>query len=70
MASLNLTQNLKEHDDVYQALMDMHRDMSDEQSEKANAKLILLLANHIGDPAVLAEAAAVVRANTLGDAHS
>lgn len=70
MASLTLTANLKEHDDVYQAIMDMHRDMTDEQSEKANAKLILLLANHIGDSWVVSEAAAIIRANTLGDDHA
>jgi hypothetical protein len=34
----------------------MHRDLSDEQSQMANAKLILLLANHIGDMAVLLDA--------------
>ncbi len=65
MASLTLSANLKEHDDVYQAIMDMHRGMTDDQSEKATAKLVLLLANHIGDPQVILEATAIVRANTL-----
>jgi hypothetical protein len=40
-------------DDFYEALIDTHRDLSDEQSALLNAKLILLLANHIGDIAVL-----------------
>lgn len=31
----------------------MHRELSIEQSEAVNATLILLLANHIGDLAVL-----------------
>lgn len=66
MASLKLDNNLQNYDDVYQSIVDMHRDMTDEQSEKANAKLILLLANHIGDPQVVEEAASIVRANTLG----
>ncbi|CFO34469.1 Protein of uncharacterised function (DUF2783) [Bordetella pertussis] len=35
------------------ALIDTHRDLSDEQSRELNAALILLLANHIGDMAVL-----------------
>ena len=43
-------------DDFYQLLIDTHRDLSDEQSALVNAKLILLLSNHIGDLAVLREA--------------
>jgi hypothetical protein len=43
-------------DDFYQLLIDTHRDLSDEQSALVNAKLVLLLANHIGDIAVLREA--------------
>jgi hypothetical protein len=43
-------------DDFYQLLIDAHRDLSDAQSQKLNARLILLLANHIGDLAVLREA--------------
>jgi hypothetical protein len=50
-------------DDFYQLLIDMHRDLSDEQSALANAKLILLLANHIGDLAVLREAMSLARAD-------
>lgn len=49
-------------DDFYQSLIDMHRDLSDEQSTHANARLILLLANHIGDIGVLREAMAIARA--------
>jgi hypothetical protein len=41
----------------------MHRDLSEEQSRMANAKLILLLANHIGDAEVLNEAMALARAD-------
>ena len=43
-------------DDFYQYLIDAHRGLSDEQSQKLNARLILLLANHIGELAVLREA--------------
>jgi hypothetical protein len=48
-------------DDFYEALIETHRDLSDEQSERVNARLILLLANHIGDIAVLREAMALAR---------
>lgn len=45
-------------DDFYELLIDAHRALSEEQSAKFNAKLILLLANHIGDLVVLREAIA------------
>jgi len=48
-------------DDFYDALIETHRDLNDEQSEQLNARLILILANHIGDLAVLNEAMAAAR---------
>lgn len=41
-------------DDFYEALIDTHQGLSDEQSLAVNARLVLLLANHIGDISVLA----------------
>ena len=43
-------------DDFYEALIDAHRGLSDAQSRAVNARLILLLANHIGDLGVLRQA--------------
>ena len=48
-------------DDFYEILINAHRDLSDEQSELLNARLILLLANHIGDIDTLREALAIAR---------
>lgn len=48
-------------DDFYEVLIETHRDLSDEQSAMVNARLILLLANHIGDIAVLREAMQIAR---------
>ena len=48
-------------DDFYQSLIDLHRGLSDEQSAQVNAKLILILSNHIGDLTVLREAMALAR---------
>lgn len=48
-------------DDFYEALIDTHRDLTDEQSEQVNARLVLLLANHIGDIGVLRQAMALAR---------
>ena len=58
---LNIEPNIGAPDDFYEALIDTHRDLTREQSEMVNAKLILLLANHIGDPDVLREAMARAR---------
>ncbi len=62
MAHLSTEPNLGAPDDFYERLIEMHRDLSDEQSRRVNAKLILLLANHIGDAAVLEEAMSAARA--------
>lgn len=51
--TLNTQPNLARPDDFYEALIEMHRDLDEAQSQAANAQLILLLANHIGDHDVL-----------------
>jgi Protein of unknown function (DUF2783) len=61
-APLNTDLNLANPDDVYEALIALHRDLTPEQSQIVNAKLILLLVNHIGDPAVIDAAFARARA--------
>jgi len=53
---LNTEPNIARPDDFYQDLIDLHRDLTEEQSRQVNARLILLLANHIGDMDVLSEA--------------
>ena len=58
---LNTELNILAPDDFYQDLIELHRDLSDEQIALVNAKLILLLANHIGDAAVLREAMRAAR---------
>jgi hypothetical protein len=55
------TQNLSAPDDFYEALIDTHRDLSHEQSQALNARLVLLLANHIGDFDVLKQALLAAR---------
>jgi hypothetical protein len=53
-------------DTFYEMLIDGHRGLSDEQSELMNARLVLLLANHVGDLRVLKEAIALARSG-VGD---
>jgi hypothetical protein len=55
-------------DDFYEALINTHRDLTDEQSALVNAKLILLLSNHIGDISILREAMALARADVAPNA--
>ncbi|WP_088142610.1 DUF2783 domain-containing protein [Achromobacter xylosoxidans] len=55
--------NLVSPDDFYEALIETHRDLTNEQSQELNAALILLLANHLGDMEVLREALLQARAS-------
>jgi hypothetical protein len=59
---LTMEPNLAAADEFYERLIATHRDLSEEQSAIVNAKLILLLANHIGDMDVLREAMEAARA--------
>ena len=67
---LNTDSNIASPDDFYEELIDLHRDLTDEQSALVNAKLILVLANHIGDLKVLRAAMAAAREDIVGQAVS
>jgi hypothetical protein len=56
MAALYIEPNIAQPDDFYEALIETHRELDSAQSQMVNAKLILLLANHIGDLEVLRDA--------------
>lgn len=53
--------NLSAPDDFYEALIDAHRELSPDASHALNARLVLLLANQVGDLAVLREALSAAR---------
>jgi Protein of unknown function (DUF2783) len=53
--------NLEAPDDFYDDLIGLHRGLTEAQSAMVNAKLILLLANHVGDADVLRAAMAAAR---------
>ena len=67
MNTLNIETNIADPDAFYEKLIDAHNGLTDEQSHFMNAKLVLLLANHIGDADVLAEALAIARAGVAHD---
>ncbi|MDQ2089218.1 DUF2783 domain-containing protein [Marimonas arenosa] len=56
MSELNLTPNIDGADDFYAELLAAHEPLSKEDSDALNARLILVLANHIGDRGVLSAA--------------
>jgi hypothetical protein len=58
---LNRSPNIADPDDFYAELINSQRDLSEEEALRMNARLILLLANHIGDRGVLTEAIACAR---------
>jgi hypothetical protein len=62
MTTLRIEPNLERPDDFYERLIDAHRGLSRDESEQVNCRLILLLANHVGDAAVLDDALARARA--------
>lgn len=56
MSNLNLKPNIDGADDFYAELLTAHDGLSKEASDALNARLILVLANHIGDRATLSQA--------------
>lgn len=46
-------QNFQDADTFYEQLLNAHEGLSSEQSEQLNLRLILLLANQVGNAAVL-----------------
>jgi Protein of unknown function (DUF2783) len=67
MSRLNTVPNIGAPDDFYQALIEAHRNLNDDQSMALNARLVLLLANHIGDLEVLREALHLAREISSGE---
>lgn len=53
--------NLPDVDTTYARLIEAHRGLTDAESAALDARLILVLMNHIGDPEAIAEAIALAR---------
>ena len=58
---LNNQSNVADPDALYAAILDAHADLSELESAALNARLVLLLANHIGDADIVLEALASAR---------
>jgi hypothetical protein len=61
MSALITESHFPDPDRAYRALIEAHRGLSDEESSALNSSLVLILANHIGDHAVLQEALALAK---------
>ena len=62
---LNTQPNLQVCDDFYEALIAAHQGLSTPESHAMNARLVLLLANHIGDQATLQQALQLARGSAV-----
>ena len=62
---LSTSSNFAKPDDAFRAIVEAHRGLSDAQSADLDAALVLVLANHIGDIAVLNEAIALAKRRML-----
>jgi hypothetical protein len=70
MSTLVTESRLADPDRSYRALIEAHRGLSDEDSAALNSRLVLILANHIGEHAVLQEAIALAKQSMVKDASS
>lgn len=58
--------NFQDADGFYERLLDAHMGLTPEQSQLLNARLILLLANQVGDAQVLAECVEAATLQSVG----
>ncbi len=68
MAALITTPHIDGADDLYAELIALHAGKTPQESEAINARLILLLCNHIGDRQALREAFAAATVEAPGAA--
>ena len=59
MSTLNTEPNIANPDDFYARLLAIHEGKSKAESDALNARLVLILSNHIGDRQVLDQALAL-----------
>lgn len=63
--TLSTSSNFAKPDDAFRAIVEAHRGLSDAQSADLDAALVLILANHIGDIAVLREAITLAKRRVI-----
>jgi Protein of unknown function (DUF2783) len=58
---LNTNPNFAKPDEIYAKLISAHEGLAEQESHAMNARLVLLLMNHIGDQAVIEQALRAAR---------
>jgi hypothetical protein len=66
VTKLDISSRFSTPDAAYETLVEAHRGLDDDASAALNARLVLILANHIGDIAVLEEAIALAKSAASG----
>ncbi|MBI5133061.1 MAG: DUF2783 domain-containing protein [Rhodopseudomonas palustris] len=66
-AMLSTQSNFADPDAAYRLIVEAHRGISDEQSASLDAALVLILANHIGDLALLREAVTLAKRSVVDE---
>jgi hypothetical protein len=64
---LSTKTNFADPDAAYRLIVEAHRGLSDEQSAALDAALVLILANHIGDLAVLGDAVLLAKRGAVDE---
>jgi hypothetical protein len=64
--TLDITPRLTDPDALFALLVEAHKGLDAEASRRLDARLVLLLANHIGDMDALREAIALAQASARG----
>ncbi len=70
MTTLDTRPRLDDPDLAFESLVEAHRDLTAEQSRRFDARLVLLLANHIGSVTVLRAAITAARATAWEPAEA
>lgn len=66
MTELNIEPNIADPDGFYARLLEAHAGLTEAETHALNARLVLLLANHIGDRDVLDQALAAAKSTRNG----
>jgi hypothetical protein len=61
MTALKTETSFANPDAAYETLVEAHRNLPEAESAALNARLVLILANHVGDLEVLKEAIALAK---------
>ena len=70
MSALNTRPNIARADDFYARLLAAHEGKSKAESDALNARLILILSNHIGDADILDQALSLAESTARGKEHA